>query len=592
MWGTPRSGRARLHRRHPLGIPKLSCVLALTALFLFPAAALGQPKSWEISSFHVDLAIDQAGGLDVRETLAIRFVGSWNGIYRWIPVVESKEGWGKKFLHLSVQEIRDDRGTALKYETSRENDYKKFKIYIPGAVNTARTVAIAYRVSNALRYFDDHDELYWNVTGNEWPVPIRRASAIITLPPGAAEGLRATAYTGPSGARGQDYQLTISDSVVQLQTTRALGYKEGLTVAVGWPKGVVAGPSAAARAWDFLLEHVILLLPVVVFVGYFTVWHRIGRDPRLAKSIMPRYEPPGDLRPPEIGALMDGNVDQRDISALLVDLAVRGFLKIEETKEDGWLFDSTSYIFHRTKEPSEWMNLGPFEQEMLTGLFRGGAKSVPLSSLKNRFYRHLETIRSQVYASLRARRYFRFRPDRVRTGASIVWVGVSVGSVAAAVFSVFVLGANPLYASGAAATAIIVALIFSRIMPALTVRGAHIHLDILGFEEYLGRAERDRLKLATPETFEKFLPYAMALGVEEQWARAFEGLYTKPPEWYTGPSPTGRFTPSSFTRSLGSMAAATGSTFASSPRSSSGSSGFGGGGGSGGGSGGGGGGAF
>ena len=107
----------------------------------------------------------------------------------------------------------------------------------------------------------------------------------------------------------------------------------------------------------------------------------------------------------------------------------------------------------------------------------------------------------------------------------------------------------------------------------------------LGFEEYLGRAERDRLKLATPDTFEKFLPYAMALGVEEQWAKAFEGLYTTPPEWYVGPSPIGRFTPSSFTRSLGSMAAATGSTFASSPRSSSGSSGFSGGGGSGGGSG-------
>ena len=114
-------------------------LLALLALLLLPAPALGQGKSWEISSFHVDLSVDSAGALEVTETLAIRFVGSWNGIYRLIPVVESKEGWGKKFLRLSLREIRDDRGSTLRYETSRENDYRKFKIYVPGAVNTTRT---------------------------------------------------------------------------------------------------------------------------------------------------------------------------------------------------------------------------------------------------------------------------------------------------------------------------------------------------------------------------------------------------------------------------------------------------------------------
>ncbi len=570
-------------------------ILALLALALLPVGAFAQTKSWEIASFHVDLSVDPAGTLDVRETIALSFVGSWNGIYRWIPVVESKEGWGKKFLHLSVQEIRDDRGTALKYETSRENDYKKFKIYIPGAVNTTRVVVIAYRVSNALRYFDDHDELYWNVTGNEWPVPIRRASASITLPPGAAEGLRAVAYTGPYGARGQDHRLTISNNVVELGTTRGLAYKEGLTVAVGWPKGVVAGPSAAARAWALLLEYAIFLLPVIVFLGYFLVWYRVGRDPRLAKSVMPRYEPPGDLRPPEVGVLVDGRLDQRDISALLVDLAVRGFIKIEETKEAGWLFDTTSFTFHRKREPSEWAKLMPFEREMLQGLFGSHETSVKLADLKNRFYTHLEQIRTQTFAALKHRGYFRFRPDRVRTGANVVSLLVSGGSVVAAIVSVAALGANPLYAVVAAVLAILVAFMFSRLMPAFTLGGAQARLEVLGFEEYLGRAERDRLKLATPETFEKFLPYAMALGVEAQWAKAFEGLYTKPPDWYAGPSPVGTFTPSGFTHSLGSMAAVTASTFASSPRSSSGSSGFGGGGGggsSGGGSGGGGGSAF
>lgn len=567
-------------------------LLALLVLLLFPTTASGQQRSWEISSFHVDLLVEPSGGLDVTETLAINFVGSWNGIYRWIPVEESKGFWGKKLLDLRVVGILDDRGARLSYETSRERGYEKFKIYIPGAVNTTRTVVIGYRVSNALRYFDDHDELYWNVTGNEWPVPIRQASAAITLPPGAVGGVRAAAYTGPHGARGEDHRLAVTDNVVRLETSRALAYKEGLTVAVGWPKGVVAGPGAMIRVRDFAREHGILLLPAVVFLGYFAAWYRIGRDPRLGRSIMPHYEPPDGLRPAEVGALVDGRVDQRDIAALLVDLAVRGYLRIEETREDGWLFAKTSYTFHRTKEPSEWEGLLPFERAMLRGLFETRRTSVRVDELKNRFYSSLELIRNHLYAALKGRRYVRFRPDKVRTGMTAALVFVAVGSLVAAILAVDTLAAHPLAAFGAALVAIVVAFLFGRLMPALTRRGAEARLHVLGFEEYLGRAERDRLRLATPETFERFLPYAMALGVEGRWAQAFEGIYTRPPDWYAGPSPTGRFTASSFTRSLGSMTSSAASTFASSPRSSSGSSGSGGGGRSGGGSGGGGGGAF
>jgi len=351
-------------------------------------------------------------------------------------------------------------------------------------------------------------------------------------------------------------------------------------------------PGLASRVRDLAREHLILLLPVLVFAGYFAVWYRIGRDPRLGRSIMPHYEPPDGIRPAEVGALVDGRVDQRDVAALLVDLAVRGYLRIEETREDGWLFDTTSYTFHRTKDPSAWERLLPFERTMLRGLFGRQRASVKVEELKNRFYTSLGLIRDQLYAALDERGYVRFRPDRVRTGMTGALVFVAVGSAIAANLAMGALGAHLLAAFGAALVAIVVAFVFGRLMPALTRKGAEARFHVLGFEEYLSRAERDRLKLATPETFERFLPYAMALGVEEQWARAFEGIYTRPPEWYAGASPPGRFTASSFTRSLGSMTSSAASTFASSPRSSSGSSGSGGGGRSGGGSGGGGGGAF
>jgi uncharacterized membrane protein YgcG len=385
--------------------------------------------------------------------------------------------------------------------------------------------------------------------------------------------------------------MVVREHVVSVETTRSLGYKEGLTVAIGLPKGVITGPGTITRARQLVLQYAIVLLPVVAFLAYFIAWRRIGKDPQLARSVMVRYEPPEDLKPSEVGALVDGRVDQHDVSALLVDLAVRDYLRIEETEDvTAWVFRSRSYTFHRVKEPGEWRALQPFEREMLEGLFQDGAASVELSKLTNRFYTSLEKIQRAIYDSLTKRGYFRVRPDWVRSGTSVMtWVAL-VGGGLLAMGSVLTLDASPLVAGGAALVTIAVVLLFSRIMPALTLKGALARLEVLGFEEFLSRAERERLKLATPETFEAYLPYAMALRVEEQWAEAFEGIYTEPPQWYAGHTAGTTFAPAGFTRSLTAMGGAAASTFASSPRSSGGS-GFGGGGGSGGGSGGGGGGA-
>jgi hypothetical protein len=236
----------------------------------------------------------------------------------------------------------------LRTETSRERHYIKYKVWIPGASNATRTIVLRYRATNGLRFFDEHDELYWNVTGDEWDVPIRSASADIELPTGTP-GVRATAFNGVYGATARDAQVAIDGNVIHIAMPPGLGYREGLTAVVGWDKGVVTAPTAAARAAATVSSNWPLVIPILVFLLAFWTWWRRGRDPR-RRPIAVQYEPPASISPAEAGTLLDNSADMRDITATMVDLAVRSQLRIEETQQPkilGLFGGGTEYSFHR-----------------------------------------------------------------------------------------------------------------------------------------------------------------------------------------------------------------------------------------------------
>jgi len=172
-------------------------VLCFTLLQI-PGTAFA--RSWRIADFHSTIAIDERGSTTVSERIDLVFVGSWNGIWRTIPVEYPGPQGSNYSLFLKVESVTDGEGNALKYEVSREGDFKKIKIYVPGAVDTSRTVIITYSSPNAVRWFDDHDEFYWNVTGNDWPVPIDHVSALVSLPANTAGSLKAQAFTGVYGS--------------------------------------------------------------------------------------------------------------------------------------------------------------------------------------------------------------------------------------------------------------------------------------------------------------------------------------------------------------------------------------------------------
>jgi len=421
-------------------------------------------------------------------------------------------------------------------------------------------------------------------------VPIRAATAEIDLPASAA-GLRAIAFNGLYGATARDARVTIDGAVVRITMPHALEYHDGLTAVVGWDKGLVTAPTVSERAMEAATSNWPLVIPIPVFLFVFWRWWRRGRDPR-RRPIAVQYEPPAGVSPGEAGTLLDNTVDMRDITATLVDLAVRGYLRIEELQNPklfGLFGGATTYTLHRLK-PAD--GLAGHERVVFDGIFSHG-DHVPLDELKDEFYTQLSPTRDAIYNQLKGSGFYQNRPDKVKQ----TWLGCGIGfAILIGVGGAFVAAAfllTPVSFVIAAIASGIILVIFAQIMPARTEAGTRTLEHVLGFEEFLRRVESENLKrviIGHPELFDKYLPYAMAFGVERQFARAFEGIYTQAPQWYVGPSMMS-FNVGHFSSSMSHLSTVASTTMSSSPRSSSGS-GFGGGGSSGGGGGGGGGGAF
>jgi uncharacterized membrane protein len=565
------------------------CLLACFAAFPLTAREL------RIKHFDEQIEVRKNGVIDVTEVIDVQFIGHWNGMYRTIPVKYTTPQGFSFTLFLDPISVTDDTGTKLKYETQSEGRYRKFKIYVPGAEDATRTIIFRYQISDAIRFQKDYDELYWNVTGDEWDAPIDLATARITLPDDAS-GVRAIAYTGAFGSNAQNAKAVISGNAVTIETTEALAFHEGLTAVIGFDKGLVEPPTAWSKFGRFLRSNGLLVLPVFLFFALFRWWWQHGREPQ-RNAIAVQYDPPDQLTPGECGTLVDNDAGMRDITATLVDLAVKGYLTIEQKEETGMLglTHNKTYIFHLKKPSSEWPAARRHEQEMLSALFGTGATDVKLSDLQNHFYTHLPAIKEQIFQTLISDGYYFHRPDTTKTGYLGTAVAIAVLSVVASSTLSNVFGFSWLtWFSTGIISAVIVA-VFGFLMSSRTIAGARALEKVLGFEQFLSRVEKDQIeRLQTrPELFEKFLPYAMALHVEKKWVQAFAGIAMQPPQWYQAPAGYS-FQPLFFVNDLNFMSSSVGSVMSSAPRSAGGSggSGFGGGGFSGGGFGGGGGGGF
>lgn len=588
--------------------PGLASWVLSGILLMGLTSALAAQRSLVIERFDATIEVNRDGTISVTETIMPRFSGSWNGIFRTIPVVYRNAQGFNWTIRLDQISATDGQGNPLRMERSRERHYVKLKVWVPGAQDATRTVVLRYRASNALRFFDEHDELYWNVTGDEWEQPIEAATAVVTLPAGV-QGVRAIAFDGVYGSTAQNAQVGAEDRTVRvaLPEGRTLGFGEGLTVVVGWdplgfppgtsggaaatPERLVERPTATTKSVGFLAANWPLAIPIPVFFLMLNIWRRKGKDPEDLPVVV-RYQPPDGMTPGEAGTLLDASPDMKDITATIVDLAVRDYLRIEERKKAVLfgLWNTEEIVFLRGN--GNLSALAPHERKVFDGIFDSGEDEVALEDLENEFYTTLPKVQQELWNGLIKRGHYKSRPDKVAglwVGGGVV-LGFAIGIAGSVLAEPMLLTPVPFILAGILTGLVVVG--FGIVMPARTVKGARVREQIQGFEEFLRRVEKERYRdvQLTPEMFERFLPWAMAFGVEKKWARAFDGMYLEPPRWYVGTDLRG-FNASTFSARMGSVATRMGTTMSSSPRSSSGS-GFGGGGSSGGGGGGGGGGGF
>ena len=566
--------------------------LFFISTFLFLISASFVHAAEKIDNFETFIQINSDASLDIEERIDYNF-GSLqrHGIFREIPIKYKARG-GNYNLRISDIDVYDEKNQKYNFKITYPGNYAKIKIgnadkYVTGE----KTYIINYKIKRAINYFDSYDELYWNATGNEWQMPIEKSKTIIFLPEKIEKGkLQTTCFAGFLGSKEncdkkyEDVENNLVEKIIFEQ--ESLQPKQGLTIIVGFPKGLVSQPTKFQIFLDILKDNWILFLPLAVFIILFYLWYTRGRDPEGRKTIIAQFDPPDNLTPAEVGAIIGEKVNPKDISAEIINLAVKGYLKITRLEEKG-IFKKADYLLEKLKDGNELKN--DFERELMSGLF-GSKDSVKLSDLKNKFYQSLGKIEKEIYKSTVDKKYFPKNPKRIRQ----MYFGIGIIVLFLSFFSAPLFGELGIFSCLLSGILII---IFSFFMPVKTKKGVLAKEHILGLKEYLTVAEKDRIKFhnapsKSPEHFEKLLPFAMVLRMEKQWAKQFEGIYNQQPAWYNDPS--GRlFTAFALVGGLNSFQTNANSTLSSHPSSAaSGASGFGGGGFSGGGFGGGGGGSW
>ncbi len=621
--------------------------------FLFLLAYPGHLLASEaILQFTSTITVSADASITVTENIKARCLGRnmKHGIYRDIPVRYKRSDGSVVDSRFKLLQVKID-GRPAKWHTSRRDD--DIRIYM-GSANRLlphgiHSFELTYRMERMIGYFHDYDELYWNVTGDQWRFPIEKAVCQVLLP-GDTRVIQHASYTGPHGSRQTMAMVTENrPGSITFETASVLRPGAGFTIAVAWPPGVVTRPTLLQNILFLIRDNMSfaagLLGTLVTFVYFFFTWKKVGKDPEKG-NIIPRFDPPKGFGPAAARYIMKMGFDNGAFSAAVINLAVNGYLEIREDEgrftlvrkrqgEKGALSEGEKRLFSRLFSGMDELELSRHESHRL---------KAALEALKNSLKAHFE----RIYFMTNTRQLV---PGLVLSAVTLALMALGSSDIFGAAFMSLWLsgwsgftaflaytayteikqfmhtksmnalknvGKPALFAlpfiffwfvgcafygklAGFYSLAVFIVLValnlaFYQLLKAPTMKGRKIMDQIEGFRMFLETAEKHRLEQLVspehvPELFERYLPWAVALGVENQWAEKFSrylakagsstGTYT--PSWYIG----SHFTPTSLSSALGSgmTSAVTGATF-SGGSSGSGGGGFSGGGGGGGGGGG------
>lgn len=564
-------------------------VVLCSLLGVFGGVAYAQQGASEyerIEHFNSNITVNADSSLKVTEDIQVYATGDQirHGIYRDFPT-SYKDRFGNKIrVGFTIVSVERDNASEP-YHTERK--VNGTRIYF-GDANTIiptglHTYTFTYTVTRELGFFVDHDELYWNVTGNGWIFPILNASAQVILPSGILSNKISTAaYTGVAGSKAQNFTVSTSEAGANFKTTKPLSAEEGLTIVVGFPKGFVQEPTTKQKIEWFLNDNKgilvsgILLLLLIAY--YIRTWRKYGVDPAKG-TIVAQYEAPRKLSPAGVFYIHKMGYRMNAFTAGVLSLAVKGYVHITN--------DDTRYVI--SKATTAGKGASTDEQALYDELFTE-SENITLSNAE---YKRLQKAqakqRAVLVGELGNNTYF-INNTKYFVGGFLLSVVVIITAIA--------LQAPPYAIALVIIACLVMDVLFYNLLRKRTLEGQELYEEIEGFKLYMSVAEKDRLNFhnppeQTPQLFEKLLPYALALGVEQKWAEQFASVFAK-----LGPEGQGGYMPLWYTgayfnaHSVGDFSSSFSSAISSSSTPPGSSSGGGGGGSSGGGGGGGGGGGW
>lgn len=550
-------------------------LISLFCFFAYTHTSSAQESGWVVDSFDSQILIKKTGEVQITEIIAADFDVSKHGIFRYLPINYRLPNGSWHYTNIEILSVTRNNSNE-KFSTSLANDNFVLKIGDKDkTISGPQIYAITYLVTGVLRNSPDSqnltDEFYWNVTGSDWPVQIGKTRAKVSIENTSFSSLYC--YTGVIQSTESDCTKTNLGNQAEF-TTGNISRSENFTIAVGYPRGIIpilqvekqTDPVEVFILWLIGLNvFLIPISPIVTLIILYLLWYKKGRDQNNGKnrsiffyrSTVVEFTPPDNLRPAEIGILLDQKSDTVDITATIIDLAVRGYITIEEVKTKRSLLpDKTDYTLNKISKKTSLKELIPFEKELLDRLFED-KDTVKISSLKNSFYADLKKIKDTSYKDMTDKGLFVQNPQKVRnkyliTGVILLFVGMAL------MWWLAISG--------------LIIIIFSRLMPQRSSKGFELYQRVKGYKTFIDQAEKYRQRFFEDKNlFNEVLPYAIMFGLTDKFAKAMKDIGLKPSasNWYTG---TRAFNAVVFSQNINAFSQSFSSTAASHP-SSSGSSG-------------------
>lgn len=516
--------------------------------WLLPVSVLGAlsvlGQAEKINAFHTDLTVAPDGRLTVTEAINahVEGIAFKRGIVRQLPLSFQDHHGKKSRVRYDVRDVQVN-GDPAPYHTDQGDG--QFLIYV-GDKNTLLSPGdhlyrITYTTKGQVGFFPDFDEIYWNVNGNGWDFRFDSISATVHLPP-QAQVVQTACYTGLPGSTARDCSDTVPDGhTVNFQGRSLLNY-EGLTVAVGFRKGAVAEPPPPTFLEQYAVAVLGGIITLLLLIYYFVTWSRFGRDPDMP-TVIPLFEPPDAMSPSSTGMVLAGGFRNRLITPAMIDLAVKGLIRIEEKKEAPLpgLVTKETYTVVRLNDGK---GLPKEERELFDRMFGTGAESFAFDGTYDPRAQQMATAFKASLAS----QWNAF----LRKGNNVKFWAIPILTVITCAVAIYLLHStnwddhDALYMIAFVVVNLILFLIYVQLIKKPSMEKLALRSRLLGFKMYLGAAEEKQIQhfnppALTPEVFEKYLPYALAFKVEKVWGDRFQGMIGKAlvdqsyhPGWYSG----------------------------------------------------------